>query len=166
MKTPFKIETVNDDESLCNDKFYAWLDAKEEKQNIFIESIFEYVESLGYDKDKHELGEDNFNTLRYVFDVYHSSYEPLHPKRLRDLFNIMDKDSSSNRGNKIYWIRNDDGEDLQGKLKPKFKEFLNKLGVIYELSPDNYYFEIIKGKLFIRYQYIIGSRRICTVKGG
>lgn len=35
--------------------------------------------------------------------------------------------------------------------------------LIYELSPKNYYFEIIEGRLFIKYQHIIGSRYIANI---
>lgn len=45
----------------------------------------------------------------------------------------------------------------------KLQELLEDRGLVYQLNPFNFYFEIINKRLFIKYQYLIGSRLICNL---
>lgn len=78
------------------------------------------------------------------------------------LDNFLKKPVKKNKG---YWLKNAKTDRVI--IKPSLKRILEKSGIIYELNPDNYYFEISGDKgnaLYIKYQYIIGSRFIAFVK--
>ncbi len=62
----------------------------------------------------------------------------------------------------LFWLKN----SKKDKVKPsaKLKRLLESADLMYNLSPSEFYFEIIKGALYIKYQHIIGSRFIAYVK--
>ena len=50
-------------------------------------------------------------------------------------------------------------------MKPTaiLRHILKDLSLVYDVHPQHYYFEITNGYLFIKYQSIIGSRRIAKL---
>lgn len=55
------------------------------------------------------------------------------------------------------------GHDDRVTPTEKTKELL-KNGLIYDIKPENYYFELTGDALYIKYQHIIGSRFIAFIK--
>ncbi len=62
----------------------------------------------------------------------------------------------------LFWLK--DGKKDKVKPSAKLKRLLKSADLMYQLSPSEFYFEIIKGALYIKYQHIIGSRFIAYVK--
>jgi len=72
----------------------------------------------------------------------------------------------------VYYISFKNVENKYSSMKRSLTDVgikvLENIGLIYKINPENYYFEIIKRDedtsiLYIKYQYIIGSRALAVI---
>lgn len=157
---------ISSDEPLVSDPFYSWLKDTEtfkeanqrtSRHNNFFESLDLYLStSYGWDVKKHKLTAETIQTLEYVFDIYLRMFTPVRDTELNNLLRPTDDKEAG------FWLR---GQDNPSKFKPTalLRHGLHDMGLVYEIKPEYYYFEIINGYLFIKYQHIIGSRRLCKL---
>ena len=156
---------IDSDQPLVSDQFYAWLKDAETfkpanqritRHNDFFESLDLYLSGYGWDIKKHKLSESSLKTLEYVFDIYQNMFTPIRDMPLHSLLRVTDDKE------KGFWLY---GKDERYKPTALLRDGLNNLGLVYDVEPKHYYFQIINGYLFIKYQTIIGSRRLCKLKG-
>lgn len=158
----FAFSIISENEPLSKDAFYAWLSEDENnpriKGNQREHMILCYLESLGFIKGEDKITEKELQILQYIEEHWHRTFPRLPSSKFSDLFPVPDSEHG-------YYVAG----NVKGKLHNKYllgKDLIlaiNETGMIYRLSPENYYFEIINGNLFIKYQQILGSRFICNI---
>lgn len=148
----FQFKCVGDDEPLANDPFYAWLDANVDRLNPGrdAEMILNYLGEQGFVRGKHRVGERQFKILKYVIEVWCLNTPGFKPKTRAELFN---------NSSPTYYVS---GERLG--ITPELKRMVAEMGWTYHVSPDTAMFEITNGRLYAKYQQIIGGRFICYIK--
>ena len=151
----FVFKTVGEHEPLCEDPFYAWLDANvtRVKPGRYIDHCLAYLGELGFVRGKNRVSEEQLQTLKYVHEIWCQFTPFFEPKARADLF-----DSSE----PTYYIH---GYGRSGATCELVK-MVRETGWIYEVTPDTTYFEILDGRLYAKYQQIIGSCFICRIKEG
>lgn len=135
----------------------------------FIPSIQEYLSPMGYSTSTHSLARKTLEMFRFCYGEYVRLWvSDTTQFEFDDLFEFIETPNAegyycqhefeSLEGFTISW--------KEGKyiIKPKLKALVDKLSIIYRLNPQNYFFEIQKDKLIIRYQFILGSRTVCNLK--
>lgn len=154
-KTRFPLDT----QPLSQHPFYLWLVENEHTMDTRHSSILsQYLDRLGFVVTQHTLDPEVVDELRMVKDFYCSMWMPTRlPYSLDELFLPTEGG---------YWLRDGKRTELGSdtvSVTRQLRVLIDRTSPIYELGPDNYYFEVINGVLFLKYQHIIGSRRICPV---
>ena len=147
----FGLKCVAANEPLANDPFYAWLDANVDRCNPGKNLRRRYLESLGFVVGEHRLTEEQVEILGCVEDVwFHMT--PYHtPMRLSECFDD---------GTPSYYVK---GLGKCHGITIELRDAVAEAGWIYDVTPDTTYFEIINGRLYAKYQQILGSRFICKI---
>lgn len=159
MKT-FEFEIIDSTTPMVEDNFYKWLD-EQPNDSTYGEgeptTIKAYLRSLGFDDKQHKIDEEHYERLKYIGQSFFTNWMPDRKTEfeLTDLFKQGEGDS--------FWVR--DSPFKRGVPTKKLVDMLEQRGLIYHLSPQNYYFEVIRNRLHIKYQHIIGGRRVCKLKG-
>jgi len=156
-KTLWSVKNLIDDITPMNqDNFYKWLNERTERPTSFHSSLDAYLTPMGYDVEKHFLDSDEFTRLNYIYDAFQDMWTPYKPLALNKLLRPVDE------GEEGFWIMSSMNKE---RYKPTglLRAALKDMSLIHDLNPRNFYFEIINGYLFIKYQTIIGSRRIAKL---
>lgn len=150
----FQLKTVSRDEPLSDDPFYAWLQGFG-KRNIPDNTIRAYLESLGFVVGRDYITEEQHKTLEYVADTfYRCEPETVETPKFFELFTTGGQAS-------MFYVQGKEGKFC---LSEKLINLLSTSGWIYEPHPDNTFFEVTEdGRLFAKYQQIIGSRFLCRL---
>lgn len=145
--------------------FYQWLLAHETEGERSQGTLQEYLKELGFDIAKHSLDSVQLDTLHHAEGAYHDLWMPKRePQAMGDLFRLNHVDPLSGNHGDLYWIRYPNHQHQYGRPTSKLVDLIDKAAPVYPLHPDHYYFEVIHHTLFIKYQYILGSRRLCPIK--
>lgn len=164
VRTLFLLPDHPSDKPLTDHPHYQWLvDHEDTIDARHTQAMSQWLAEQGFDIKRHRLDPDQLTTLEYAHHQYLNLWMPTRKAHtLRELFIPL---GTNHQGG--YWLR--DGKDMPSLLTDKVvpTEMLGNLihlvDPIYPLSPAHYYFEVIKGTLFIKYQHIIGSRRLCVI---
>ena len=147
----FNLKCVSANEPLNTDPYYAWLDANVDRCNPGKELMRRYLDSLGFIVGTHRITEEQFKILEYVEDTWFR-FTPYHtPMRLSECFD----DSAPS-----FYVN---GLEVRKGITRELRDAVAEAGWIYDVSPYTTYFEIINGKLYAKYQQILGSRFICKI---
>ena len=156
---------VSDTEPLNTDQFYKWLTegdrlnpvcTHQTRHNDFFECLDAYLSQYGYSKDAHILTSESLKTLRYVFEIYQLWFTPIKSTAFHNLLRLTDEGG--------YYVYGKGAAGERYKLTALLRHVLGeKMGLVYPLDPRNYYFQLTGDYLFIKYQQIIGQRRLCQL---
>lgn len=156
-RIPFDVPMIANDAPLSSHPFADWL-----RDNVTYGDYYSiislqcrYLDDLGFITGKHSVSDDWFTQTQYVADAYCRSMCPGGDTRytLSDLF------EPSEDG---YLVR---GMEQKQAIKPTLLAMLERTSCIYPLEPVHYYFEIVQNdRLFIKYQSIIGDRKVCLLE--
>jgi len=163
-KTRFPLDTQPKDQPINQHPFYRWLVENEQTLDTRGAGILsQYLDHLGFVVTRHTLDPEVITELRMVQDFYGTMWMPRRePAALKELFIPGNQDIHHD----LFWLRDGNRTELGSDkvaLSDTLRDLIDLTSPIYELSPRDYYFEVIKGVLFLKYQHIIGSRRICPV---
>lgn len=164
----FEFEIIGDNEPMKNDPFYTWLEAQNVRVQSHVDAIRKYLESLGFVIKKHRITEENFKRLKLIHQGYMSMWVPKKEVfSFSDLFELSERKATHydaeifmNSGFMVYGS----GKDKRYKATKQLLEIIEYFTPIYAFNSYNYHFEVINGYLFLKYQYILGSRRLCKIK--
>lgn len=154
----FNLKIISEHEPLVTDPYFAWLDANVDRCNPESFLVGKYLESLGFVVGEDKITEDQHRILDYVEETWFR-LTPYHLPMTWDECFVPGKDFSVHA--------KPPGEDkpfCRRNITPALKAAVEQSGFIYPVHPDNCYFEVINGRLYAKYQQILGSRFICTVK--
>jgi hypothetical protein len=117
--------------------------------------IFTYLSDLGFVKGRDKITSEEFDILKYAFDAFHRT-APHYPGRVK----LSEALRPLPDGAPGFYLQ---GHAGRYALAPELSEALTQAGWIYDVKPDTTYFQVIRGRLFAKYQQIIGSRCLCEV---
>lgn len=158
-RTLFTFPMVAKHEPLTADPFYAWMDINVDRKNPgrFLDNLKAYLEPMGCDFEKHYIGEEAFATLNYVSETWCRLTPFFPPHSMSELF--------SDRTHPKYHVRGvKQWNDCSSGITSKLRQMVAESGWIYNVHPDNCYFEVRGDALHAVYQQILGSRFICRIK--
>ena len=146
---------IASDAPMNTSPYFKWLMKSVTRHNSFFTSLESYLAPGGYDKKLHTLDPIEYKSLECIFNHYSAMYTPIkNPCRIRAL---LDPTPKSDNGFHLW------GDDCPQHITTILKYVLNDLGLVYDITPQNYYFEVKNGYLFIVYQQILGSRRLAKI---
>ena len=140
------------DASIPFTQLHVWQWAKTQARGDV--QVLKYLAALGFHMGVDRLDPDDYKTLEYAIEAFHRCAPHLpgvHP--LSAVLPRADGDGFYCRG-------------IPHRVNPsdELRATLVGAGWIYEVTPESTYFEILPGgRLFARYQQIIGSRFLCEV---
>lgn len=153
MTEVFNLKTVAEEEPLVNDPYFAWLEANARKGDGVddMDRLCAYLAEQGFVKGEHKLTEDTLRILGYVADTWYRTTPWSPPQRFDTLFVP---------GGTPYSVV---GVTPKLGISEALIDILENAGWIYPVRPDTTYFEITHGRLFAKYQQILGSRFLCVI---
>lgn len=156
--------TIPDDPKLTyrDQPFYQWLIANEGELDTRRPKVVEdYLQSLEFDFMAHRIAPSDYDLLCTIWGAYCRLWMPCRePQTLDDLF-------VESHGRQSFWLSGTKFKGA-GEVWPTdaLKEMIEKTDPIYPVDPDHYFFEVINGVVYLKYQKIIGSRRLCLLEKG
>ena len=149
----FNLKTVSMHEPLIDDPFYAWLNENVDRGNPGDSLLIRYLKSQGFIVGEHRITEEQAQILCYVEEAWFRC-TPYHtPMSLDEMFVPGD----------AYCVS---GLDHRCNITPELISAVANAGWIYPVEPNTTYFEINDGRVYAKYQQILGSRFICRVREG
>lgn len=116
-----------------------------------------YLRSQGFIAGTHTITDEEFDILNSAVQVFHNSWPYMKGRRkFSELFTEAKQDEHPG-----FWVR-----DKPGRWWPsaELKNALVSAGWVYDVIPSTTYFEIINGKLWAKYQAILGSRPMAMIE--
>lgn len=114
--------------------------------------VMNYLESVGFALGRDRLTPEDLKTLKYAIDHFHRT-EPHMPGPVP----FSEVLTPAPQG---FYVQ---GKPGKFALSKSARSALKEAGWIYDVQPDNTYFQVINGKLWAKYQQIIGSRALVEV---
>ena len=144
------------DSPMVDSDYYQYLKACDMLNKDSRKTLVEYVKLLGYDETVNRLEGEFVNHLNTIEQFFYSTKPAVWWELpLDELFtNPMKGDTYKLTG---------DTPNRSVTPTPRLKSFMGYLVLVYDIDPEYYFFEIINGYLFLVYDKILGSRRICRV---
>ncbi len=136
---------------------WKWLDQIPNEELKQKATLLCYLESHGFIKGQHKITEDEIRTLDDTLDNWWRTLPCVRrPCRFEELFTPAKDNELS------YWVRGREGRYV---LNPEAETALISRGWVYSVHPETTYFEIIKNRVYAKYQTIIGSRKLANLIG-
>jgi hypothetical protein len=114
--------------------------------------LMKYLDSVGFALGRDRLTPEDLKTLDYAIDHFHRT-EPHMPGPVP----FSEVLTPAPQG---FYVQ---GKPGKFALSKSARSALEGAGWIYDVQPDNTYFQVIHGKLWAKYQQIIGSRALVEV---
>lgn len=156
MKNIFEVNIQNTTPIVATE-FYKWLQSEfdygkyPERDEDDIDVITRYLVSLGFDNESQLITEEALKYLKIVVSHYFEWRTMNAPAKLSELFDFEHIDEN---GSYIVGIGRKD-------LTEKGLQYLKNCNMI-EVD-GGVYFEVRYGRLFAKYNQIIGSRKVCEL---
>jgi hypothetical protein len=141
------------DASIPFTQLHVWQWAKTQAREDV--QILNYLAALGFRMGVDRLDTDDYKTLEYAIDAFHRCAPRI--DGVRPLSAVL----PAATGPEGFYCRG-----LPHRVNPsdELRAALAAAGWIYDVAPESTYFEILPGgRLFARYQEIIGTRFLCEV---
>lgn len=119
--------------------------------------VFNYLDSLGFVIGQDKCTEQEFEILKYACDAFHRTAP--HIAECLTFSECFTEASTPG----AFWVQ---GKPGRYHPRPAILEALQGAGWIYDITPETTYFAVINGRLFAKYQQIIGSRCIVQLREG
>lgn len=137
-------------------EFHAWQWAQHQKRDRV--DVFNYLAELGFVKGKHRITPEQFELLRVVIDMFHRVAPRM--DGIHAFADLLTPATSIDEQTSFYV------QGKPGRYVPSdaLVAALVDAGWVYAVRPQTTYFAIINGKVFAKYQQIIGSRVLAQLK--
>lgn len=173
---PFSFDIIDDNTPMKEDNFSKWLNAQDQRMTNKTDSICQYLDSLGFIAGEHKIKPEEWKRLGYIFECYCTAWKPFkNVMSFGDIFEETNKPITDWQNKDILnpvfsFSKYSKLPTGVYKIKDDILSIIeDNISLVYPLNNYNYYFEVIETingetQLFIKYQLIIGSRRICNIK--
>jgi hypothetical protein len=134
------------------EQLHVWQWSKDQPRDDV--KVANYLKSVGFVLGRDKLNPEDLKTLDYAIEHFHRVMPHMvGPVRLDDVLTPSPDGSG-------FYVHGKSGRYL---LSETAKSALADAGWIYEVNPDTTYFQVTNGKLWAKYQQIIGSRPIVEI---
>ena len=156
MSEYFKLPPYNDDRPLVEHPFYQWLTANVDRKEGGHSRLLDWVKLLGFSVGDDALSPEDAKTLYFVEDYWWRCSPFFEPHWDKDLFTPPTKGAGG------FYIHGETHNEFMN-ITQKLRNMVVEAGWIYNVHPSTTYFEVIEGRLYAKYQHILGSRYICDI---
>lgn len=153
MSEYFKLPPYNNDQPLVEHPFYQWLTDNVDRKEGGHSRVLDWVKGLGFRVGEGALSPHDVETLFFVEEHWWRCSPWFKPHTWGSLFKAPGK------GDEAFHVSGSAPQSITYKLQTMVVES----GWIYNVHPSTIYFEVIEGRLYAKYQHIIGSRYICDI---
>lgn len=133
---------------------WKWADKQVERKSVTREN---YLKAVGFTIGEHKLIESKLELLRMAIDEWHRSTPII--RELRSFDEVFGLPIAGQPMFSFY----EDHKRTQVNLIESTRAALQERW-IYTLDSDNCYFELINGKVWAKYQTILGSKPLVRLK--
>ena len=156
MSEYFQLPQYSDDQPLAEHPFYQWLTDNVDRSQGGHSKMLDWIKGLGFRVGEDALAPEDVDTLRYV-EAHWWRFSPwFNPCSGKDLF------VKPTAGGESFYFGGPHFNEFRG-ITQKLRDMVMAAGWIYNVHPSTTYFEVIAGRLYAKYQQIIGSRYICDI---
>lgn len=157
MSEYLQLPQYSDDQPLVEHPFYQWLTANCSKLELSAGyRPSDWLRSLGFERGVDRISEHGMKTLSIVEEHWWRCSPYFEPHWDKDLFTLPTRDTVK------FYIQGSTHNEFMG-ITHKLQTMVVEAGWIYNVHPSTTYFEVIEGRLYAKYQQIIGSRYICDI---
>ena len=156
MSEYFQLPPYNDDQPIVEHHFYQWLTDNVDRSQGGHSRMLDWIKGLGFRVGEDALSPNDLNTL-HVVEEHWWRYSPrFKPCSGKDLF------VKPLVGGESFYFCGPHFNEFRG-ITQKLRNMVIAAGWIYNVHPSTTYFEVIEGRLYAKYQQILGSRYICDI---
>ena len=162
MSEYFQLPPYDGDQPIVAHPFYTWLTDNVDLKEGGHSRIIDWIKSLGFWVDKDALSPEDVDTLRYVEEYWWRCSPWFKPHTWGDMFSevgLLDRALPDGQ----FFVTGPGRCAGYYKITQKLRDMVLATGWIYNVHPSTTYFEVIEGRLYAKYQQILGSRYICDI---
>lgn len=156
MSEYFQLPPYNDDQPLVEHPYYQWLTANVDRKEGGHSKMLDWIKGLGFRVGEDALSPGDLSTLHVVEEHWWCCSPWFKPHSDKDLFTLPTKGADK------FFIQGPAHDEFLG-ITQKLRDMVVEAGWIYDVHPSTTYFEVIEGRLYAKYQQILGSRYICDI---
>lgn len=162
MSEYFQLPPYSGDQPLVAHPLYQWLSANVDRNEGGHSRMLDWIKGLGFRVGEDALSPEDVQTLRFVEDYWWRYSPRFKPHTWGSLFSEVGH---------LVRVTPDEQFFVTGpgrchgyyKITQKLRDMVAEAGWIYNVHPSTTYFEVIEGRLYAKYQHIVGSRYICDI---
>ena len=156
MSEYFQLPAYSGDQPLVAHPFYKWLSDNVDRKEGGHSRVLDWIKLLGFRVGEDALSPGDLSTL-HVVEEHWWRYSPrFGAQRGKDLF------VKPLAGGESFYFCGPHFNEFRG-ITQKLRDMVAEAGWIYNVHPSTTYFEVIEGRLYAKYQQILGSRYICDI---
>lgn len=156
MSEYFQLPPYNDDQPMVEHPLYQWLTDNVDRSKGGHSMMLDWVKLLGFRVGEDALSPEDVRTLHLVEEHWWSCSPWFKPHSDKDLFTLPTK------GTEKFYIQGPTDNEFMG-ITHKLRTMVMAAGWIYNVHPSTTYFKVIEGRLYAKYQQLLGSRYICDI---
>ena len=156
---------------LVEHPFFKWLSATYSKRELTklgpgdrseVYKPREWLKTLGFQTGVDRLAEEDLKTLHLVEEHWWRCSPWFEPHVWGSLFSEVGYLVRA-LPNEQFFVTGPGRCSGYYKVTQKLRSMVAEAGWIYAVCPSTTYFEVIEGRLYAKYQQILGSRYICDI---
>lgn len=156
MSEYFKLPPYNDDQPLVEHPFYQWLTDNVDRSQGGHSKMLDWIKGLGFRVGEDALAPEDVDTLHLVEEHWWRCSPWFGSQAGKDLFKLPTPNEES------FYFGGPYFSEFRG-ITQKLRDMVMAAGWVYNVHPSTTYFEVIAGRLYAKYQQILGSRYICDI---
>lgn len=156
MSEYFQLPPYSGDQPIVAHPFHRWLTDNVDRSQGGHSMMLDWVKLLGFRVGEDALSPGDLSTLHVVEEHWWRCSPRFKPHSDKDLFTLPTKGADK------FFIQGPAHDEFLG-ITHKLRTMVMAAGWIYGVYPSTTYFEVIEGRLYAKYQQILGSRYICDI---
>ena len=152
----FQLPPYSDDQPVVAHPFHQWLTNNVDRSQGGHSRMLDWLKSLGFCVGEDALSSHDVDTLHIVEEHWRRCSPWFKPHAYKDLFTVPTDDPEK------FYIQGSTHNVIM-EITQKLRDMVVAASWIYDVHPSTTYFEIISGRLYAKYQQILGSRYICDI---
>ena len=162
MSEYFQLPPYNGDQPIVEHPFHQWLTDNVDRKEGGHSRMLDWIKALGFRVGEDALSPGDLSTL-HVVEEYWWRYSPR--------FGAHTWGNLFSEVGHLVRVAPDEQFFVTGpgrcsgyyRVTQKLRDMVAEAGWIYGVHPSTTYFEVIEGRLYAKYQQILGSRYICDI---
>ncbi len=158
----FQLPPYNGDQPIVEHPFHQWLTDNVDRKEGGHSRMLDWIKALGFRVGEDALSPGDLSTL-HVVEEYWWRYSPRFGAHTWG--NLFSEVGHLVRvaPDEQFFVTGPGRCSAYYKVTQKLRDMVAEAGWIYGVHPSTTYFEVIEGRLYAKYQQILGSRYICDI---